>query len=405
MKLSKRVKHILSLSLVKDTLKLSSSNILLFFLPLLITPVLSRLYTPDDYGEWGIFSSVYMIVNYVLFMSYENAIVKSNDDNEIPDLCALCIIWAFGVIFSLCFLFGIGYVLNISFFTSYPRFDLLVLLLCVGCLQNLSNALANRFQYFGAMSISNIVNGFAQAGFRILFGMAAIVISGLIVGVVLAHTIAALVLIFTLREIIKVVNFKQISFSGIKRVAVQYKKFPLFDAPANLLKFASFQLVVIILALYFTRAEIGCYSMIHQFVLLPVSFVGSAISNVYYRKVSVVADIPSEIRKLTMQVGKITAGMCMLPALFLILGGDRFLVWFLGNQWTTAGMMALCMSISSIAIILTEALIPIYRTLNLQNIRFRFELFQLVFSLGGLIIVCAVSHNLYYSIHCDYKHY
>lgn len=48
--------NIAKLQLVKDSLKLSSGNVLMYLIPMVVTPILSRLYTPEQFGEWGIFS-------------------------------------------------------------------------------------------------------------------------------------------------------------------------------------------------------------------------------------------------------------------------------------------------------------------------------------------------------------
>lgn len=364
----------------------------------MITPILSRVYTPEDYGEWGIFASIYLIVNYVLFLSYDNAIIRTSKEQEIPNLICLCLIIAMVMILLLSIIFKFGSLLGIDFFISYPRFDLLIILLSTATVLNLATTLANRFEFFGAMSISNVINGCLQASFRILFGLTTIIGSGLILGTVLAQMCATIVLILMMLTLLKNIDYTKISISEIKRLAIENKKFPLYDAPSCLLNFSTGQLAVIILAFYFSQAEIGCFSMIVQFVLLPVSFVGVAISKVYYRKISALSDNIAEISHITLQVSKITVSLCMLPTLFLICGGDKFLIWFLGDQWMTAGNMALCLSIVSIPIILTEALLPIYKTLNLQNVRFQMDLVSFILSLGGLFVMCIFSKNVLYSI-------
>ena len=72
--------NILKNPLVRNTMKLSLSNTVMFLLPIIVTPILSRLYSQENYGDWGIFSSAYMIVNALLFLSYENTIVKTKDE-------------------------------------------------------------------------------------------------------------------------------------------------------------------------------------------------------------------------------------------------------------------------------------------------------------------------------------
>ena len=384
-----RVKDILSLSVVRDSLKLSSSNILLYFLPLIVTPILSRVYTPTDYGEWGIFSSVYTIVNCILFLSYDNALVRTNKEEDIPNLCGLCIIVSTGLTGVLGLIFCLGNIVGIDFFVNFPRLDLLLLILLVSIAHNLNMNLANRYQKFFSMSVANIINGFSQAVFRIVFGTILVISSGLILGTVISLIVASIFLIH---------SFCKINIKDIKRLAVENKKFPLYDAPSSFLNFSSGQLAIIILAIYFSRADIGCYSMIMQFVLLPIGFIGGAMAKVYYRKVSIAIDDPNQIRTITSQVSKISASLCLLPTIFLVLGGDLFLVWFLGDQWVTADVMALCLAVSSIPVILSESLLPIYRALNKQNVRFKYDAIMFASSIGSLFLVCYLTHNLFLSV-------
>jgi len=396
--LKNRLKYLFSLSLVKDSIKLSSSNVLLFFIPLIVTPILSRIYTPYDYGELGIFTSIYIIINYIIFLSYDNAIIQTNSRSEIPNLIILCIIIAFVIISLISFTFYVGNKLQLDFFSIYPRYDLLIIFLIFSTILNLATAIANRFELFTAMSISNISNGLFQATLRVAFGVIIIFKNGLILGTVIANMFAAIILLLLIIPILKKISWDKISFLKIIELLKRYKKFPLYDAPSNLLNFSVGQLTIIILTFYYSTQDIGCFSMITQFVLLPVSFIGSAISKVYYRKISSLGDNINELRIITLQVSKIIALMCLLPALFLILGGDKMIIWFLGDRWASAGNIALCLSIISIPIILTEALLPIYRSLNLQNIRFKYDLYCFILSLGALLIFCNLTHNILFPI-------
>ena len=72
-------------------LKLSFGNIIMYILPFLVTPILSRLYEKEDFGEWGVFSSFISIVTVLIFLGYENAIVKI-DRREEKNIVALCLL-------------------------------------------------------------------------------------------------------------------------------------------------------------------------------------------------------------------------------------------------------------------------------------------------------------------------
>lgn len=390
----KKIRDILSLPLIKNTLKLSSSSALMMLLPLIVTPILSRLYTPEEYGDWGVFSSVFYIVNSFLFLSYENSIVKTNERDDVPNLIGVSAISASLVIFLTFVTFFIGRLLGVGFFVDFPSLFLLIIILIAQAAHTLCNCIANREKKYGVMSISNIISGVTQASFRILFGIIPLVTYGLIVGNVIAQVATTIFIIIFLRYFFNKSFFQNLSVKKMRELAYDNRKFPLYDAPARLIEFSVGNLALIILTFYWSKEVIGCYSMIMQFLLLPIAVVGSAMGNVFYREISENVNDKQTIRQTTKRASRITFGLCFLPMLFLACGGDHILVYILGERWKTAGIIALCLSIQSVPVILTEPLLPLYRSLNRQETRFRWNLLNFFFSLGVLLIMSNITDNL-----------
>lgn len=390
-----KARKVLSTPLVKNTLKLSTSSLLLMFLPLIVTPILSRLYTPQDYGIWGVFSGVLYIVNAVIFFSYENTIVKNTDDFELPNLISICLIICTLTSLLVGMIFGIGRLFDISFFIEFPSPVLLSITLWVSALFTLSTCIANRASKYGTMSAVNIINGFSQAAIRILFGVFPIVTYGLIYGNLLAHFIASVIAIWILYPFLKTIFMNKVTLSLIVSSAKKYKKFPLYDAPARCMEFTVGNIVVVVLSFYFGKNEIGCFSMVMQFILLPITVIGSAMGNVYYRELSKIASDKNGIMLTTIKVAKMTFFLSLLPIVFLAFGGDKLLVIFLGNDWNSAGRMALCLAIYSVPVILSEPLLPIFRVLNHQEQRLKFNIINLILSVGSLMISASFFDNIY----------
>ena len=390
-----RIHSFLTLPFIKNTLKLSSSSVLLMLLPLVVTPILSRLYTPVDYSDWGVFASVVQIVNSFLFLSYENTIVRENDSKNVPSLIFLCLFVSSTIIGIVYLLFSIGSQLGIKFFVDFPSIGLLVVMLLASGFYSLSNNIANREKKYGPMAIANIINGTSQAVIRIALGLWPIISFGLIVGNVLAHLIGVSILILSLHKILRDYSFKRVTVSSVKKQAIKNKKFVLFDAPARFIEFAIGHLALIVLSLFWAKSEIGCYSMIVQFVLLPITIVGSAMGNVYYREISENVGDNEGIETSTRRVAKITFAISLVPVLFLVLGGDILLEKFLGSQWIGSGRMALCMVAYSVPVIMSEPLLPIYRALDKQEIRFKFNIFNFIFSIGLLIVTSFFIKDIY----------
>lgn len=393
-----RINNILNLPLVKNTLKLSSSSAFMMFLPLVVTPILSRIYTPADYGEWGVFSSLLYIVSAFILLSYENTIVKTNDDKEVTSLIVLCLAVMGIILLGLAGIFNIGKVVGIEFFLNFPCFPYLILVLAFSGIYSICTNLANRQKQYNAMVVVGITNGFAQAFLRIFLGLYPIVVYGLIVGNLLAQIISVCLLLIMLWKYTPKLEFNKVSLKSLKEVAVKYKKFPLFDAPARFIEFAVGNLAIIILASNWDKEIVGCFSMVMQFVLIPISIIGSAMANVYYRELSEQTNNPDQIKSVTIKAAKITFSLAFLPILFLSLGGDQLLVMFLGEKWTVAGPMALCMSMFSVPVILSEPLLPIFRALDRQEIRFRINFLNIICSLGLLFVTAILIHNIYVSL-------
>ncbi|WP_321281277.1 oligosaccharide flippase family protein [Marinifilum fragile] len=381
-----KTKTIFESPLIKNTLKLSSSSMILMLIPFLITPILSRLYSPEDYGVWGIFSSVLYIVNSFIFLSYENTIVKSNDDKEIPDLIVLCLTISLSITIIVGLVFTLGKMMGIPFFVNFHSIPLLTSMLFITASYNIFNSIANRTKKYGAMSVSNVINGTSQAAIRVFLGKFPFVSYGLIVGNIISQFIATIYFVFPLRSYIQNYSTSSIKIAKIKLLAKKYKKFPLYEAPARFIEFAVLNLTIIILSNYFGKDEIGYFSMVIQFILLPITVFGSAMGSVYYRELSENLCDPEAVSLITRKVAKITFPISLLPILFLTFGGDKLLVFILGNKWIPAGSMAIIMSVFSVPVILAQSLLPAFKTLDRQEIRFKLNLLNFILAIGALII-------------------
>ena len=388
-------KNFLTSPLIKNTLKLSSSNVILYFIPLVVTPILSRIYGPEPFGEWGVFSSVYVIANMFVFLGLENAIVKAQTNEEAADISVLGLIISFSLITLLYGVFVLGEFLNISFFVKFPNIHLLAICLYVSALCNVFQNISNRLELYGWMSISNVILGGSQAAFRIVFGSILVVsVNGLILGTVLAQIVNLLFFVVLLAFMSNIKLSKRVSFTNLVATFKNNKRFPLYDAPANILSFSAFNLPILILSAYFDKAEIGCYSMAVHLMLMPMSFIGSAMGRVYYRQLSINYSNIVQIRHITTRVLKITALLAIMPTLFIVLGGDKIIVLFLGTKWEVAGGVALSLSLWSFSTVLTQPLIPILRQFDKQSSLLKYNLMYFVGGIGSIIIMAQVTSNL-----------
>lgn len=384
-------------SLVKNTMKLASSNVLMYLIPVIVTPILTRIYDPASFGEWGVFSGLFSIINVVLFLCLENAIVKSKSEDYIK-VAIVAFITALLIVATVIVLFCIGDLASVSFVLEFPCKVFFVVYLLINAFYTILFNIANRHEQYWVMSVGSLTTGIAQAIIRIVFGYIIIFDNGLIAGTVFAQLLATIFfLYFCFKYIKRDFSGEDVKLSNLKETLRSNKKFPLYDAPATLLAFSAFNLPVIILSLYFDKSEIGCYSVILQLLLLPMSFIGSAIGKVYYQEVS--KDCTElNIAAVTRKILKFTSIIAILPMLFLVIGGDKLVAMFLGADWTTTGDVAICLSLWSFPTILTQPIAPLYRCLNKQNNMLFFNALYFVIGIGVLTVFCYMGCNMYISL-------
>lgn len=384
------IKKALSTPIFLNTLKMSSSNVVMYLLPLLVTPILSRLYSPEDFGEWGVFSSFIAIVTLAIFVGLENAIVKVETE-KLGNLIKVCIICSVSLVTVTTLIFLLGHERGWSFFCDFPYTQLLIAYFIAYIPYTIGYNLCNRFSKYTSLSLNNILQGGCQAFFRIVIALIGITtFNGLILGTTIALYISAFFLMFSVKTCKVRTEQEKFNITSIRQLIIEYKKFPLYDAPSSILSFAAFNLPTIILAEYFNKASIGCFSIILQLLLLPMSLIGSAMGKVYYQEICQEDDNSnnSNLTTITKKIFKVVTIISILPLLVLSCGGDKLIYLFLGNKWGTAGNVALCLALWSFPTILTQPLLPIFRYKTKQNILFFIDLSYFILGTGSILIGC-----------------
>ncbi len=360
---------------------------------ILVTPILTRLYSPEDYGVWGVISSVSMIVSSVIFFSYENAIIQTKDEKEVPTLIAICIISSMALILLVSTIFYIGKIIQIPFFERFPPFFYLFIILFVTAINTLLLTLANRYSLYRDMSTANIVAGASQALSRFFFIRTLNLKEGLIWGNILSLYLSSHLLFTRLFKIFRNEKRALLSIINIKKIAKKYKQYPLYDAPARFIEYTVGNIVIIILSSFFNSSQIGCYTILAQLILLPITLIGTSMSRVFFQETAEVIDNNDKLSRLFSRSLRICGILSVLPLLFLTLGGDKILVIILGSKWQDAGSMALCLSAFSIPVILSEPLLPVFKVLNKQNLRFLLNVIGLIVTIGSLLIAAFISDD------------
>ncbi|MDD2953989.1 MAG: oligosaccharide flippase family protein [Parabacteroides sp.] len=315
---------------------LSAGSVISQIIPVVMSLILSRLYTPKDYGDFSIFINCAGIIAVFISLRYEYAIVRPKRNVDAFNLITLCGIIAISISIILTLLFILSDWMDLDTINSLPGKNWLpIYIICIATLQIFSNY-ANRVENYKVLAISSITRSLAQAFSRIIFGILHYgtgLITGSIIGL-LGGCLTFTRKIHLLRSLRRCFSWKR-----IKELMQIYNNFPKYLLPSGLLNTLSTNLPVILLADFYAKDSIGHFSMAISILYLPISLIGNALGQVFYKKAS--SWQPRQTNALAIQFLTLNSVIGLITFGILLSGGERLFMFLLGKDWSIVGLYAI----------------------------------------------------------------
>ncbi len=335
----KGLKELGKSEIVQSVATLSVGSVVSQLIPLLMSLVLARLYTPQNYGDFGIFINCVGILAVFTCGRYDYAIVRPKREVDALNLMALSALIAVGVSLLTLAVLVAGTGLKIAAVANFPcRYGLPLMLLFMAMFQILSNH-ALRLEKYKTITVSNILKSVVQACVRTGLGMVPMS-TGLITGAVAGWAGGCTAYSSEIRILGSL--RRCFSWKRIGELSVRYRNFPRYLMPSNLLSALANNLPVLILATFYAKESIGYFSMALALLYLPVTYVGVSIGQVFYKKASVWEAEPTS--RLAWRFFLFSAVLAVLMFAVLLVGGPAMFRFLLGEKWEMVGLYAIYLS-------------------------------------------------------------
>ncbi len=376
-------------SFASDVLTLTGGTTFAQILTILSVPVLTRLYQPENFGVWALYSSIISIISVIVCMRYEYSIMLPELDEDAINLLGVSFL-AIGIVTILTLAiiwFFKELIINILNSPQIENYLWLVppFVLVNGIFLAL-NSWNSRTKLFRRLSFSRISNSVSTTAVQIIVGVFEKKTPyGLIIGSLTGQFVATFILAGQIwrddRNLIrKSLNWKKM-YEGVKR----YSKFPLVDSFSALMNSISWQLPAFLLAAFFSPAIVGFYSLGFRLLQMPMSLIGSSISQVFFQRASR-ASSRGTLSELVENVFKVLVIIGMFPILVLtIVGSDVFTVIF-GKAWAEAGVYTQILGFWAFVWFISSPLTGIYLVVEEYDFGFRYNFFNLATRFLSLII-------------------
>ena len=268
---------------IKNFTKLLSANIISQIIGLIVYPILTRIYTPEDFGLLNLFLSISGVLVILSTAEYYNAIVLPKEEKKAISIVQVCLLLLFSIVgattISVCFSEQIASLFNTPKLADYYWMMPIIVLALGGW--NILNYWHTRNSQYNNISRYLISNSILSSGGKICFGYAGILNGGMIYSVVTAPIIS---LFFNLLHIKgKLKLFFAFSWNEIKQEAKTYKFFPTYSLPRSFVNIIAGQLPVLLLTPIFGSHYVGLWGMALLLGFTPINVITRSIYQVLYQ--------------------------------------------------------------------------------------------------------------------------
>lgn len=301
------------------------------------SPVLTRLYTPDEFGLLGVFAGLLALIGVVSSLRFELAIPLPEDDSEAANLLVLCLGLVSLAAIATAFIVLVGS-RWIADRLGFPTLAGVLWLLPLGVfLSGVYGAFSYwsiRAKRFGTIASTKLRQTAAMIGVQLF----AFKLGGpaLLVGQVAGQSAGAFSLA---RPVWAAGSLKAVSWKGIVLSARKFRRFPYFATWEGLANTAGMQLPAIMLAALFGPSAAGIYTLANRILMIPMSLIGTAVGQVFFSDAAK-AHREGRVGELVSALHEKLAHLAMTPALALIILGPDVFEWVFGSQWRGAGEFA-----------------------------------------------------------------
>jgi O-antigen/teichoic acid export membrane protein len=368
-------------------------------LALLCAPILSRLYSPAEFGMYAVFFALAIAGASISALRFELAIPLPNDNKDVFGIVILGLLSSVtvAVVGTVAMMLAAPWLAGIVAQPHIERWLLLVpsTAAAMGAFAVL-NQLAIRQHRYGAVGRRNILQAFVLLCAQVGFGLLGLGGGGLILGLLIGQAAGMLSLFFGSRLMSPDARIGSAP-RNLRRLLGRFRRMPLIMAPSGFMNVLGIQLPVLVIAGFYGDAVAGWLGLTQRVLALPVMLLGAAVAQVYLGELVPLwrehrPEVYSFYTRTTRRLCLAAAAISM-PIIFL---GPWLFGLVFGAEWAESGRFAQPLALSLAAQLVA---VPMAQTLT----AFEMQKHQVAWDVGRLIVVtgstvwCAIAGGSAYA--------
>ena len=324
----------------RNVLTLMSGTTIAQAIPVIVTPILTRIYSPAEFGLFAIYLALIAIGAMIATGRLEMAVLIAGKDSDAIRLAYISLI--ISAVFSILALSVISLIgQQIAVFSAQPElvrwlyivpFSIFLFSVYKVLLHWL-----NRKKYYALMSRTRVTQSGSISILQMAVGFATKVTTGLAVADCLGRVVALMMIFNKVKATLILPRFNLArNYALIRR----YRKFPFLGSPASLLNILSLQMPYLIIPAIFTSAVAGMYFLVFRVLMLPIALLGESMMEVFRNRALEDLKEHGTCRPVFVRTLSFLCIIGVPPALLLIVFGQEIFVFVFGEEWREAGRYA-----------------------------------------------------------------
>lgn len=328
-------REIVSSNYFKNLFVLSSGVGFSQLIPFLLLPVLTRFFTPSDFGVFAVFMAIIQLLTIPMTLRLEMAIVLPKKDTDAALLCFMSLV-------SLLFFSILSFLVLLIFnllnfnFDVFMGFEWVLYLMPVGILMlgvfNILYNWNNRLELYKKMSYSHILHSTFSTPLSIGFYFTPLKPVALIIGQIIGRLLACVLLFNNLTKTIQKVPHDSI-YTQCLILLKEYRKFIIFETPHSVLNFVSQKYILGVFTAFFGMMTVGVFDLADKIIGKPLGILSNSFKTVFYKRLTTAKDKLMIFKK---SLFLITFASFLLTVPFYIIP-DSFFIFLLGPEWSDTG--------------------------------------------------------------------
>jgi len=359
----------------KNFLALFSGTTLAQVIPFLFAPLLSRVFSAEDYAIYGLYIAILEVFAIIIAGRYELTIVLPKKDADAIHLVHGALLIAF--------IFSVSLLIAISFFNVQiadllnnkglaPFLYLLPLSLFFYAVTRVLNNFLIRNKKFNAIAKYKLSHKTGEAFSALSLGYFKWS-NGLIWGDVFGRFLLS---VLSLYSAIKS-GLKKVSFSwiDIKKQLHHYREFPLYNSLPAIANSMATLLPVFLISKFYDEQLLGNFNFARMILVAPMALISTAVSQILSQKLAQLYNENKSIWDFLKPISLILLVLAVLMIIILFPFAEVLFEFVFGTKWEMAGKISSILVFAFALQFILTALYPVFYILKSIKISSAWQLF------------------------------